>query len=358
MINLRNNYPQLEQQSHIFEHYLHQTGKHFPNASQALAPWGGHACDRAAAATWLALDSAAQNAMLAMSGNHALLSLALCLRLAGKTVITENFTYGAFRDLAQLLGIRLIACATDDDGIQADALEQICLREPVAALYLQPTLQNPICFTMPLARRLQVAEVAKKNRLVLIEDDAYRFLHPAPPPRMMDMLPQQTFFVSSLTKPFSPALKLAYIAHPLAHGDALEQAIRHSSSGVSPLLAHIASNMLADGVIDLIIKAKRDDAQIRQGITQTILGNAKRQSAPTSYHIWLHLPDHLDADTLCANLAASGTNVSSGTEFAAPNVNGKQRIRFSIGAEADHERLKQGLTSIQSFLNGQAGRSS
>lgn len=350
MINLRHNYPLLEQQSEIFSQYLRQASQSYALADHALPPWGGAPQDKAIAAAWLALDPAAQTLSISISGNHALLNLILGLQLTGKTIVTESFTYGAFKALAAMLGIELLACATDQDGICTDALAKLCEQHEVAAIYLQPTLQNPACFTMPTPRRHHIAQLARSFDFIIIEDDAYRFLHPHAPVRFMDLLPNQTCHISSLTKPFSPALKLAYLVCPLRFQSAIDNAIRVSSSGVSPLLTRIASAMLQDKVIDQIVQAKRDDASMRQQLVSTILGQTRRDSAPSSYHVWLHLPPHLHADQLRANLFDQGIDLSSGTEFAAPGVDGSGYIRFCIGAERDPKQLSQGLRQLHLAL--------
>jgi len=355
MIDLRHNYPVLDTQATILHHYMQRTADAVDQPLLALPPWHGASKDCIIAAHWLKA-TAGQKTLLCSSGNHAVLIIALALKLPGKTVVIEDFTYSAFKMLAAMLGIRLIPCPTDEHGIIPDALAELCRRHTVAALFVQPTIHNPTCLTMPLDRRQQLVEVAGSHDIAIIEDDAYRFLHESPPARFADLAPSHTLHIASLSKAFSPALKVSYLLVAEQFHQCVEEAIRLTSSGTSSVLACLASMMIEDGTIDEVIRLKRWEAGRRQAVMRDVLNGLNWQSHPTSFHVWLRLPQSCSADAVRDVLGKDGVDISSGNEFSAPGVDGNGAIRISLGAESKLERLTAGLSAIRNLVSAPGAR--
>ena len=70
----------------------------------------------------------------------------------------------------------------DAEGLRPDALEAACRSTRARALYCMPRLQNPTSAVMSDRRRRQIAAIAEKYRLTVIEDDVYGFLSPEKAP--------------------------------------------------------------------------------------------------------------------------------------------------------------------------------
>jgi 2-aminoadipate transaminase len=89
----------------------------------------------------------------------------------GDTVIMENLTYpgalGAFRSLqATCVGIPL-----DGEGMRVDVVESVLRRRRAKVLYTMPTYHNPTGTVLPPGRRERLAELARENELIIVEDD-------------------------------------------------------------------------------------------------------------------------------------------------------------------------------------------
>ncbi|MEJ0064409.1 MAG: aminotransferase class I/II-fold pyridoxal phosphate-dependent enzyme [Caulobacteraceae bacterium] len=131
----------------------------------AYHPGFGAPGQRRAGAEWLApcLGERSPDCVLVSPGAQAALAAvlgALCRR--GDTVIAEPLTYPGFKGIAAQLGLRVIACASDDQGVVPEALEDVCRRERPTAVYLVPSMQNPTAVTLPAKRRREVAGVVKR----------------------------------------------------------------------------------------------------------------------------------------------------------------------------------------------------
>ena len=76
-----------------------------------------------------------------------------------------------------------------------------------------PRLQNPTSAVMSEKRRRQIAAVAEKYRLTVIEDDTYGFLSPERWP-LARLIPHRTVFVTSLSKSLFPGMRLGCAVAP------------------------------------------------------------------------------------------------------------------------------------------------
>lgn len=54
--------------------------------------------------------------------------------------------------------------------------------------------------TLDEATRLRLIEVARRHDLLLIEDAAYAFLEPDPPPSLITLAPERTIYVGAFPK--------------------------------------------------------------------------------------------------------------------------------------------------------------
>lgn len=69
--------------------------------------------------------------------------------------------------------VSLVGIKGDDDGMLPEELEKAIATKPIKMIYLIPNFSNPTGFTMPLERRKAIYEIAKKNKIMIIEDNPY-----------------------------------------------------------------------------------------------------------------------------------------------------------------------------------------
>ena len=123
----------------------------------------------------------------------------------------EALTY-PFIDIAARLGVTLVPLAMDEQGVRPDAVQKAHREAPLAALYIQPTIQNPLGMTMPPARRADLLRVVEKLGLPIIEDTVYGFLDEETP--MAALAPDNCITLDSLSKKVAPGLALGFIVSP------------------------------------------------------------------------------------------------------------------------------------------------
>ena len=97
----------------------------------------------------------------------------LCDR--GDAVLIESPSYPGAIGPLRAAGVELVGVPVDEHGIVPAALDAAVLSCPQRprVLYLIPHGQNPSGSTMPIARKREVYELARKHSLLIMEDDPY-----------------------------------------------------------------------------------------------------------------------------------------------------------------------------------------
>ena len=354
--DLQFNYPVLPSQQQRLASILQQTAQ----ASAKLLshqPYGGCAEHRETAALWLSKEAGlsttnsvgADRVMLCAGAHHAVYVALLAAGLRGRKIAVDPLTYPGFRMQAASLGIELIPCVSDTLGMTPQTLQDAS-HAGAAAVFLMPTIHNPLGTVMPLNRRREISHVARAHGLWIIEDDAYRFLDQAPPPTCASLAPDRTFFIWSFTKPFAPAMKLAYLTFPEQFSPEVSTAIRITSSGVSAVLAQMASAMVTDGSLQRIIEAKRIEGARRQQAASAILAGIDIQAHPTSFHLWIDLPLHKNAQAVTNQLQSEGVLINSSHDFAATATVKANGLRVALGAEPEEARRISALERLRASI--------
>ncbi|HWU04428.1 MAG TPA: PLP-dependent aminotransferase family protein, partial [Novosphingobium sp.] len=140
---------------------------------------GGAPSAREAGAQLLAARGIAcsqDTVLVAAGGQNALHAIFSAEFTAGDTLAVCAQVYPGLLALARRFGVRLLAIASDEDGMIPASLDEACRHGAVKAVYLVPTNDNPTTLTMPPDRRRAIAKVVEQHQLLLIEDDAYGWL--------------------------------------------------------------------------------------------------------------------------------------------------------------------------------------
>ncbi len=109
-----------------------------------------------------------------------------------------------------------VEIATDEEGVIPESLEEVALREQPKFIYLVPTFQNPTGKTIGRKRREQIAEIAIRNNLLIIEDDPYGAIRfrGEPQPTIASMAPDNVLYAGTFSKTFAPGLRLGFVTAP------------------------------------------------------------------------------------------------------------------------------------------------
>ncbi|WP_164839308.1 aminotransferase-like domain-containing protein [Sinorhizobium meliloti] len=312
--------------------------------------------DKAVGANWLAARFGTQldsSRIIVTNGTQNALFLTLnCAVGRGNIMLAEDVGYYGVRKLAKLLGIEVVPVKTDSDGPVPDAFQQACDTFKPKGLFLTPTLHNPTTRIMSLERRQALAEVARKNGVVLIEDDVYGMLPEIVPPPLSALAPDVTWHATGPAKCMAPGLRIGYLVAPGKEEveRAYEPVNTASTWFVSPLSASIMKFWVESGIAARLLGAIRDEARERQRLANEIFGEAPRLTHPDSLFLWLSLPSKWSDAGFVEAAQQRNVVIRPGSLFSVdPSVDSKA-TRIVLGAPETREKLAEALTVISELV--------
>jgi DNA-binding transcriptional MocR family regulator len=319
-------------------------------------PSPGHRRHRQAMAEWLAAmgtPASPDRIILTTGAQHALLIALAVTTKPGDTVLAEELTYSGMKDLADQMHLKLRGISMDAEGLRVDALEAACRSSRARVLYCMPRLQNPTSAVMSERRRRQVAAIAEKYRLTVIEDDVYGFLSPERA-SMSALIPDRTLFVTSVSKSLFPGMRLGCVVAPPVMVEKLSAAVWTTTICVPPISADLLCGWMEDGTAMRILEWKRHEVIARQAMAKRLLDGHRVQTHPSSPHAWLHLPARWDAEAFAVEMRSRGVLVNASTAFAVNNQPAPRAVRLCLGTPRTRAGLEQALTRLVSALSERA----
>ena len=329
-----------------------------PDLVEALdyAPPAGFEAHRRTAANWLRRiggpeDIRADRLVITAGGQQAMALAIDALCRPGDTIMTEAATYFGVRPIAQVGGYRTLGLAMDEEGLLPEALERAAA-DGARILYTLPTLQNPTGRIMSAGRRAEIADIARRRQLWIIEDDLYSaFATGNAPPPLTAYAPERCFYINATSKALAPGLRTGYLLAPDdAMMDRVLRLIRARVYSPPMLGSLVASQWIEDGSADEIVAETNAEMILRHRIAAEKLGGAiSTPRDPRCPHIWLPMSE-LDAERLVARAMRAGVEL---TPPSAPLIDPTaiSGVRLCLGVAADRTRLGIALDRIAAALD-------
>src|SRR6267378_7400965 len=260
----------------------------------------------------------------------------------------EALTYPFIKDIAARLGVTLVPLSMDEHGVRPDAVAKAHRETHLSALYVQPTIQNPLGMTMPPARRADLLRVVEKLGLTVIEDMVYGFLDDQPP--LAALAPDRCIVLDSLSKKVAPGLSLGFIVPPLRLRENVMASVRSGGWTASGFAFAAAQQLMGDGTAAELSRLKRIDAQQRQKIAVACLSGLEIQTNSKSYHLWLTLPPHWRSQTFVAAAARRDIALTPSTTFAVSPGHAPNGVRLALAAPPI-EQLETALRTLAGMVS-------
>ena len=297
--------------------------------------------------------------LLITSGSQQALTLVATVLLEpGDRVLVEEPSYLAALQCFQLAGAQAVPVPCDEDGLDPEALAELVVEHRPKLLYTIPTFHNPTGRTLPLERRRQIAAVAERTGLWVVEDDPYGELrYRGEPLASIASLPEAqdwTLALSTLSKIAAPGLRLGWVRAPAPlrrpltiakqaadlHSSTVDQAAAARWLNTVDLDAHIAGLRKAYG-------ARRDT--LVSGLTAALPPGSSHNHPDGGMFVWARLPDGWDATQLLARaLEYDVAYVPGAPFFTGPPDPASLRLSFTAHPP---EEIRQGLERLHAALS-------
>lgn len=144
--------------------------------------------------------------------------LTLCLRAIAKpgdVIAVENPTFFGILQLIQSLGMKALEIPTDPrSGMDMNALEQAMRRKRIRACIIITNCHNPLGYVLPDKAKAVLAELSRRYKVPIIEDDIFGDLaFEEPRPRTIKYYDREglVLLVSSFCKVLGPGYRIGWV---------------------------------------------------------------------------------------------------------------------------------------------------
>ncbi|MBQ7821384.1 MAG: PLP-dependent aminotransferase family protein [Clostridia bacterium] len=281
----------------------------------------------------------------------------------GDTVICENPTFIGALNAFRSNGANTVGVELEDDGINIEKLEEtIKNTKNVKLLYLIPTFQNPAGITTSLEKRKKIYEIAKKYRIVVIEDNPYGELRFAgkeiPTIKSMDT-EGLVVYCGSFSKILSAGMRVGFMCAPneiISKAVVAKQVEDVHTNMFFQMLCH---RYMTECDLDAHIAGIRDIYRRKCTLMLTELENnmpecVKFTRPEGGLFIWCTLPESIDLGEFVKAAIANKVAVVPGTAFNCDTEAPSNAFRLNYSTPSD-EQIVKGVRllaeTVKQFLN-------
>jgi DNA-binding transcriptional MocR family regulator len=309
---------------------------------------------RAAGREWLRRLGVATDADRILITNGAAQAVFVALATVvqpGDVVLSEQLTDHGVIGLASVLGFTLRGLPTDREGILPDAFAAACDGGPVKALVCIPTFGNPSRYLAGAERRTEIARVAARHGVFVVEDEVFKPLLEEKLPSIAAMIPELGFFATSFTKSVLTGLRTGYLVVPPRFGLRAASILRVTSWSAAPVVAEMAARWVENGEAETLLAVQRAEMGARQAIVAEVLGGAVVNPHPHALSAWIAVPDHWTEEALVRTLFGRGVAVTPSDPFVADPTRREGGIRICLGGRVSRTRLRGAVETVRQTLS-------
>ena len=281
----------------------------------------------------------------------------LCLHMIkpGDLVFTESPSYDRTIGLLRRHGARVVGIPMEPDGPNIDALESALKKDVPKFFYLIPDFQNPAGATCSGAKRRQIAELAAKYNVLLVEDAPYRLLRyrGTEEPTLYELAPDRTLHMSSFTKLIAPGVRCGFMLGDAAILGKLAKVAEDTYISPGYVAQAITYEWCRRGLLPPQIErlkklyAPRLDACLT-GI-ERYMPDAKATKPDGGFFISLALPEGVSTTAVRSQAATKGLNLADGLAFF-PEGGGERFVRLPFCALSPQE-IDEGVKRLSEAVH-------
>ncbi len=254
----------------------------------------------------------------------------------GDRVVVEDPGFPPLVDLLESVGVQLVGVPVDDEGLDLAALEA-AVREPVAAIFLQPRAQNPVGVTMTASRARAIAMLLNGTETLVVEDDSAAGLSVSALASIGHWRPDHTAYIRSFSKSHGPDLRLAALSAPPDLHRAITARRELGQGWSSRLLQQVLLGLLTSAAARAEVARATATYATRRAHVVDALGT-RGIDVPGTEGINIWVPVH-DETAAVMRLASQGIRVAPGAPFRVGTPDGAPEgdghVRVTVGAAGD-----------------------
>jgi DNA-binding transcriptional MocR family regulator len=246
---------------------------------------------------------------------------------------------GCFEMLRGLpaLGLRALEIPHHPDGIDIDLLRAAVRRHRVKAVMLNATCHNPLGDCATDARKADLARLADRHGVAIIESDTFGDLvFSGVRPRTVKSFDEagRVLQCASLAHFVAPGFNIGWISGG-RYQPAIQRLKQVSNLGGSRLNQLALAEFLESGAFDRHVRRLRTDLWrtvecARAEVLRHFPAGTRVSRPEGGFVLWIQLPDGHDGDAVRRRAASAGIHILSGAVFS-PNRLYRPYIRIACG---------------------------
>jgi GntR family transcriptional regulator / MocR family aminotransferase len=208
--------------------------------------------------------------VIVVNGSQQALDLIARVLLArGEPVAIEDPSYQGTTEILRAAGLRLLPLTVDREGINPTEIP------PNARIvFVTPSHQYPTGAILPLARRLELLDWAKRRNAVIVEDDYDgEFRYEGQPLESLQGLDREgrVIYIGTFSRTIFSALRIGYLVVPKALVTAFAAAKWLSDRHTATLEQETLAEFIASGMYERYLrKVRRENAKRREALLDAI----------------------------------------------------------------------------------------
>lgn len=276
-----------------------------------------------------------------------------CIVQPGEVVVVGEVSYTSCNLIIRQGGANLMTVPVDEHGIDVEAIAALCQKTTVRMVYVTPHHQHPTTVIMPAERRLRLLQLAQQHSFCILEDDYdYDFHYNSNPilPLAAADAGRNVVYVGSLSKVFSPALRVGYVVAPAEVIEGMANLRRIIDRQGDNLLEAAVAVLFRDGEMRRHLKKAQKTYHHRRDLfcemLNTELGEVVEFSKPTGgLAVWAKFDRAFLLPEVARKSREKGLWISDGLHYGA-HLNAT-RLGF---AAVNEEEIERGMGILKDVL--------
>ena len=245
---------------------------------------------------------------------------------------------------------------TDENGVVPESLRQAIktLRyqgRRIKFLYLIPNYQNPSGVLLPSARRTEILDICRSEKIFIVEDNPYGLLgFDRPSPNAMRAEDSENvIYLGSFSKTIVPGFRVGWALVPQALREKL--VIASESSILCPsnfsqmaISSYLADQPWRDQIANFcqLYKVRRD--AMLESLDSYFPKSATWTKPQGGFYVWVTLPNEIDTKAMMPRAIVAKVAYVPGTAFYADGF-GSWSMRLSY-CHPTPERIREGVKAL------------
>ncbi|MDQ7251045.1 aminotransferase class I/II-fold pyridoxal phosphate-dependent enzyme [Dongia sedimenti] len=276
---------------------------------------------------------------------NSILLLSTSLVGQGNVLLTEELTFPLVHTLAEMVGVRVGGVRIDAAGMIPEDFEKKCRDLKAKAVYVNCTVHSPTAYVTPEERRREIAAIARRHGVQILEDDAQALYLDNAPASFATIAPEITWYMLGFSKYLSSGIRMSYVVAPSMRAlDLFLERFRPITTWhPAPIIAAMVTRWIETGRAHQLLDQVRAEVRRRQAIASEVLSGIDGYRGSSALHFWLPAPPGVESTAFSRAIGEAGVTVRPSRLYAGGLEPRVQGIRPAVGEPASAMEARRAL---------------